>query len=365
MSKEGDLASSKLAPGLSLLALNSSGQSRWHRHLSDSLESLVSAIVETEDGGYVIVGTFAGRFQVDGHSIKSQGDRDAFVAMVSREGKFQWLRSLGGLAREQATSLAINADGDRISVGGWAESSFHFAGKEYSSRGTAKDGFVATYDASGTPLWAKRYQGIGVDQVHDLAYDVDDLTVLGSFSRALRFTDFTANTRGERDIFCVRYDAEAVEQWARSWGSDQAELGIDLEIGIRGETRLVALVEGDIQIGDTQRPALGKSDILLWTLGSSGDVLASERYGGTESFIATEAAGENISGYYRGQGKISHLQLPASPDERGLQMLLGPQMQLLAVEAFDLERILFTRRRFGAELRVGLKQDQVHIYFKK
>ncbi len=365
MSRQGEFAKHPLAQGLTLLALKSSGQLRWQRHVSDSLESLVRAIVETEDGDYIVAGTFAGRLNVDGHSLKSVGDRDAFVAMVSRDGKFLWLRSLGGVAREQATSLAINADGDRITIGGWAESSFRFAGQEYSSRGTAKDGFIATYDASGVPRWAVRYQGVGVDQVHDLAYDQDALTVLGSFSQALRFSESTAKTQGERDLFCVRYDAEGQEQWSRSWGSDKSDLGVALQIDAQGEAQLLAVVDGEIRMGDKLWPVLGKTDVLLWSLSASGDLLKSQRYGGTESFVATDAEGLVVSGYYRGQGKVAHLELPATSDERGLQLQLGPEMQLISLKALDLERLLFTRRRFGAKLRVGLSQDGVHVHFKK
>ncbi len=221
MGGAGTIGKASLPRGLSLLALKIDGTQRWQRHLTGDSDSFVRSIKIRANGDFILAGSFAGKLAIDGHTVVSHGDRDAFVLVLSQEGKVIWMQSLGGPAREQASSIAISEDQERIAIGGWAESSFRFAGKELSARGTAKDGFVAVYDASGKALWAKRYVGVGVDEVHDLAYEGGELAVLGSFSSTLRFSPDIIYSHGERDLFCIRYDEEGARLWLRTWGSDK------------------------------------------------------------------------------------------------------------------------------------------------
>jgi hypothetical protein len=188
--------------------------------------------------------------------------------------------------------------------------------------------------------------------------------VLGSFSTALRIAGKQHPSKGERDIFVVRYDARGEREWTRSWGSSKSDYGVALHVDSERGLRVLGLAGGDLQLGASVSKALGASDLLLWLLSSNGDVLASQRHGGKGQFIALQADGDesiSLSGYYQGQGVLSHLQLPETSAERAFQVEIGPELGLLSTRALDYERLLFSKRRFDTELQVGLTGDLVTI----
>ena len=362
------LAAGKLARGLSLSKLKKDGSVRWSRQISTNAEAFVRAIEVTDDGHYVIAGTFAGEISIGDLHLQSQGDRDAFVAMFSQEGQLRWMRALGGLAREQATTLAISEEAQQVTIGGWAESSFRFAGKEHPARGTAKDGFIATYDLSGTPQWAQRYQGIGIDQVHALAYDRAELTVFGSFTSALRFGTEILRSKGERDMFCARYEAEGALLWHRAWGSAKRDRPVDITIADSGRISALGVIEGDIEMGAESWPSQGESDLLLWSMDASGEVELSRRLGGKGGEFATDSEpgpAFTLTGYYTGQAQLAHRTLPAPVAERAFLLQLDSDFSVLDAQDLDFDRLLFVKRRFGGQLLVGLWQGQVKIHFQE
>jgi len=289
--------------GLHILKLHRDGTLAWDLALTDHSEAYVLDSALTATGQLYIAGTFARSIGTDGHIAMSKGDRDAFVAQVSPEGQVNWLQSLGGLAREAAVSLSISEQFQRVAIGGWAESTFAFADKTYSARGTAKDGFSAVYSTQGTPLWAQRFHGLGLDRVDAVAWDQDALVVFGSFATNLRFETLSLKSNGLGDLFCTRFGPDGEELWQRSWGGDKQESADALRIEEDGRLVLAAHSYGDINLGGQPLLARGGSDLLLWTVTSQGEPISSLRLGGSGNEFPTRltpAGPLQVFGYHDG-----------------------------------------------------------------
>lgn len=319
--------------GLSLVKSRKDGQIQWARQLSDNSEVFVLAISVTDSGKYLLAGSFARTLRIEDQSVHSNGDRDAFVAMFTSEGGLLWLRSLGGLARESATQIAVREEDKQFAIGGMSESSFRFAGQNFPARGTASDGFVATFDSEGKPLWGKRFRGVGVDRVEGLVYDQEELNVFGIFSRSLEFQKKRLHSRGGKDLFCARYDTAGSLLWHRAWGSTKEERAVAIAMD-GGKLVLLAQVgEAVLDLGGGDLPPKGKSDIALWSLDAYGNAQNSLRLGGKGSeFPQSLSAGQTlrVTGFFHGQTDLGFAEFGNSETRESFAIELDKQLRPLA-----------------------------------
>ncbi len=362
-SQAGEAPPQNHSPGLSLIKTDNHGKTRWIRHLSDNTEAFTMAIQVTGSGRYLVSGSFARTLTIDSETVISKGDRDAFVAMFSATGKLQWLRSLGGLARESATQVAISEDESMVAIAGYSESSFQFAGKRFPARGTASDGFIATFDAEGTALWAQRFRGVGRDRVEGLLFDQGEIAVLGSFSTRLEFSAKSLRSRGGYDIFCVRYDSAGNEIWQHSWGSTKNDYPIAIAILPGGQLALLAQIGPDtIDLGGGALPSRGNSDIVLWTLDSYGNPERSVRIGGIAHESPTSLHAGNtlrIAGSFHGQTNMGFGDHGDADTEANFALELDNSLS--AIETHFSEHA--GKTIFGpgdASLRIGQKPSSLH-----
>gem|GEM_PF-6871394 len=127
------------------------------------------SVAVSEDGGWsTVVGTINGPPSLSGvtsdHASHS-GGRDGFVATYSESGSLLWFVTLGTDGLEEATDVAIDADGS-IFVSGYGPSNtfFNSIGGAISPTVVSSadvDGFIAKYDKYGVHQWTKWFGGDG------------------------------------------------------------------------------------------------------------------------------------------------------------------------------------------------------------
>ncbi len=144
------------------------------------------------------------------------GERDAFVAKISGDGRrLIYAAFLGGSGRDEASGLALDEAG-RAYVAGWtASADFPATAGAFAAtyRGGPADAFVARLDATGTRLeWATFLGGSGEDVANGLARDTLGLLhVVGRTESSDWPTTAGAVDRildGYWDAFLARLDGE-------------------------------------------------------------------------------------------------------------------------------------------------------------
>jgi hypothetical protein len=123
--------------------LNEFGIIEWQRPLGGSNEEHGDDIIQTNDGGYVVLGD---TYSSDGDVHGNDGIVDIWVVKLSSTGTLQQQITLGGTDYEQPTSI------DQTSDGG-----FIITGETYSN-----DGDVSGYHGNGD-IWVVKLTGFTVD----------------------------------------------------------------------------------------------------------------------------------------------------------------------------------------------------------
>lgn len=147
------------------------------------------------------------------------GGMDFFVAKVSKEGRFLWVRSLGGSLVDRGYGVATDSKGNAYVTGHFQSADAQANGQTLPNAGDY-DIFVAKYDSAGTLLWIKTAGGKGYDYGHGIVVDSKgDIVVTGAVAGEAKFGDVTVNAASTtRPIFCAKYAADGTLKWVKTNG---------------------------------------------------------------------------------------------------------------------------------------------------
>jgi hypothetical protein len=152
-------------------------------------------------------------------SAPGSAGSDFFVAKVSKEGRFLWVRSLGGSLVDRGYGVATDSTGNAYVTGHFQSTDAQANGQALPNAGDY-DVFVAKYDPAGTLLWIKTAGGKGYDYGHGIVVDSKgDIVVTGAVAGEAKFGDVTVNAGSTtRPIFCAKYDAAGKLKWVKTTG---------------------------------------------------------------------------------------------------------------------------------------------------
>jgi outer membrane protein assembly factor BamB len=132
-----------------VVAFDDTGKERWHVELSRTTGFAPSIAVD-RDGDVIVAGSFLERAELGAIAIDGAEDgvSSAFVGKIGPEGTPRWLVRVADPQGAQASSVAVDADGNTFVVGPCA--STPSIGKLVGTQGAA---FMAAISPDGDPTW--------------------------------------------------------------------------------------------------------------------------------------------------------------------------------------------------------------------
>ncbi len=147
------------------------------------------------------------------------GSTDFFLTKLSKDGKFLWVRSLGGSLVDRGYGVACDAAGNAYVTGHYQSTDAQANGQTLPNAGDY-DVFIAKYDTKGALIWIKTAGGKGYDYGHGIVVDSKgDIVVTGAVAGEAKFGDTTVNAGSTtRPIFCAKYDSDGNLKWVKTTG---------------------------------------------------------------------------------------------------------------------------------------------------
>jgi hypothetical protein len=139
-----------------VIKLDNDGNELWRTVLNNDSYDLGLKIINSNDGGYILVGT----------TNSGNGD-DAWVVKLDASGNKLWDKKFGGTSGDRFYSI-ITVDGGYVAVGSTNSLDGDVVGKhpgiDPNSGGEASDVWVVKFDESGNMIWQKCLGGSLTDQ---------------------------------------------------------------------------------------------------------------------------------------------------------------------------------------------------------
>ena len=225
----------------------------------------------------------------------------------------KWAKSFGGSNDEYGNSIAIDKDANLYISGMFKSNSITFGNTTLKNNTSSNAGmFVAKFDSTGNPLWAKHggdnSSGYGLRIATDKS---DNVIVCGYFySPTITFGSYTfqnsySYTYGK--IYLVKYDKSGNVLWAKtsknidlSNGAGYVHVDNEDNIYITGHFQDYSITFGSIVLNNSTYP---KQEVFIVKYDKNGNEQWAKKFGGdghdVGNSIATDNAGNVfLTGHY-------------------------------------------------------------------
>ncbi len=258
-----------------VLKLDANGNLQWSRTIGGPSDEFGYGIIQTTDGGYLVVG--------ETWSF-GPGSASIYAIKLDASGNQEWTRVIGGTAQDYARGALQTADGGYLIAG----TSWSFGPGQY-------DIFLVKLDIGGNFLWSR---GIGTADGDEFASAMIALRDPPAGYAIIGTT--TAFGQGE-DFYILRLKPSGIPRWAIPLGGANTDLGLAIAQSAEGGLLAVGYTESFGQ-------APGNGDVYVAHLDSLGNLQWSKILGGTgadvgRSVLATLDDGYAIAGYTESYGQ--------------------------------------------------------------
>src|SRR6478736_6519283 len=218
----------------------------------------------------------------------------SFLNAFSQAPAKQWDADFGGNDDEHFAAVQQTKDGGYI-TGGYSSSgisgdktqntrgsSFSGTGgdKTQASRGNS-DYWVVKTNANGIKQWDATFGGTGPDELHSLVQTADGGYILGGASLSNTSGDKSQNTKGGKDFWTVKIDANGIKQWDVDFGGNEFE-----ELFTIQQSADLGYIMGGYSLsginGDKTDPSRGRYDYWVVKTNASGIKQWDANYGGSD-----------------------------------------------------------------------------------
>jgi hypothetical protein len=230
--------------------IDEQGALQWRGYFGGSNNDRAHAVVEAEDGGFVMAGFSESN---DFDITDTQGSYDFWMVNVDAKGNMLWERSFGGSGIEIAHDIAKTLDGGYVITG----NTFSTDGDISQANGES-DFWLIKVDNAGSLVWEQTYGGSRYDAAQAVIASKDGGYFVVGNSKSV---DADANINyGENDLWIVKTDDAGNIVWQKSFGGSGLDFAFDV---VENEDGSV-LVVGETSSTDFQDTvSKGKSDIVM------------------------------------------------------------------------------------------------------
>ncbi|MCP5468123.1 MAG: DUF4215 domain-containing protein [Deltaproteobacteria bacterium] len=152
-----------------------------------------------------------------------------------------WSFHIGHAGTDRIQSIATDSQGNTYAAGNFSSTVVDFNPLGQAQMPSKNGGiFLAKYNANGQIIWLRDfYTATDAARVSKIEVDsADNVYVYGDFISSIDFIQAKITSKGQRDIFMVKFDSNGSLIWATSFGGEKNEFAKDLSLNSQGDSAL-------------------------------------------------------------------------------------------------------------------------------
>ncbi len=279
-----------------IVKTDANGAKLWDKTYGGSSDDFLARIISTKDGGYILAGSSKSGIGGD-KTAASRGDQDYWIVKIDGAGIKQWDKAYGGSGFEDFRKVNQLSDGGYLLAG---QSNSPLSGdKSQESRGVT-DYWVVRISSNGTKLWDQRYGGTNHDYLETFTKTSDGGYLLAGSSASGFSGDKTQGTKGSRDYWLVKIDAQGKKVWDKAYGGSGTDELSSIGYNAAGNYFVAGHSTSGVS-GDKTQASKGAGDYWMLLLNRNGEKLWDKSFGGSgteelRSIIQTKDQGYILAG---------------------------------------------------------------------
>jgi hypothetical protein len=218
------------------IKMDSEGEKQWRRYFGGTNNDRSYDALETDDGGFLLVGAS----ESDDFDITdSRGSYDFWVVRVNADGDKLWTKSFGGSEIDVAYAVTKSADGNYILVGDTRSTDQDVS----NPLGNADLWVVKFSDNNGAMIWEKTYGGTEFESAKSINPMANGNYLISGATRSSN-GDVT-NNNGQNDAWVIIIDEDGELQFEMAVGGSALDFGNDALETTDGKLILVGDTESN------------------------------------------------------------------------------------------------------------------------
>jgi hypothetical protein len=254
---------------------NASGTLLWQRALGGSGTEFPTSIIQTQDGGFVVIGSI---YSIDGDVLSAIGTGRAWVIKFDPDGELLWHRLYGSTNTSGLWSLVETPTGELVLAGQTLPTN---APTSCSEGGT--NAWILKLTSTGDLIWHRCYGGSSYDEFFDITSTTDNGYV--AIGNTASNDGDVSGHNGSGDAWVVKVDAQGQIEWQRTLGGSSIDEAYAIKTTPDGGYAVVGRTlssDGDVT------GYHGQDDVWVFKLDANGELLWQRATGGSGIDIARD-----------------------------------------------------------------------------
>ena len=270
-----------------VLKIDKTGTLLWEKSFGGSNYDFGTCIQQTNDGGYILVGTTS---STNDNITTWFGGNDVWVAKLDNIGNLLWQKSYGGSGDDVGIFIQQIANGGYIvtthtTSGDGEVTGFH--------GGSGYDIWLVRIDDTGAILWQKTYGGTGDDKAFSMQQTSDSGFIVAGIT-ASTDGDISHYFGGAYDYWVIKVNDTGHIQWQNTYGGSGDDEGASIAKVSNGGYVLTGYsTSTDSEVVGNH----GGYDIWTLKLNDTGRIIWSNCHGGSSNDYSSSVIQSNDKGF--------------------------------------------------------------------
>lgn len=298
-----------------IVKTDATGNLEWEQTFGGSDFEILSSVIQTNDGGYLLGGLSQSGISGD-KTEANLGGFDYWIVKVDATGNFQWDKTLGGAEEERLNTMQVDVSDGHFLLGGSTQSD---AGDDITipSIGIKDFWFVKVSNTDGTLIWQRRYGGSEVEELSAFAQTIDGGFFLAGGSNSGTSVWKSQPNQGSLDMWGIKIDAAGNREWDVTFGGSQLDNCYALKQNSAGYY-LLGGFSGSGAEGDKSQPNIGGWDYWVIYMDETGNMQWDRTIGGSDNDVLFNLFQNQDGGYILAGASSSPVSGTKTDDTNGL-----------------------------------------------
>lgn len=203
------------------LKIDATGNLQWQHTYGSSYIDNASMGLQTDDGGYIVVGTTLGNdHDVTGNYATNTPN--SWIIKLNAAGNLVWKKLYGGSTGAQAFAIRRATDGGYIIIGGTGSNDHDVSGNH-----GGDDAWVIKLDTAGNLQWQHCYGSTAFDYGEDIWPTADGGYIMACLTEGTDgdVTNYHTGVANSPDIWVVKITQTGAIQWEKAFGGSDNDNG--------------------------------------------------------------------------------------------------------------------------------------------
>jgi len=288
-----------------IIKIDAQGNKLWDKTIGSSSGDLISDIIETADGGFLLAGISMSEgsdddplndnLLFDKSELGGRGLTDYWIVKIDAQGNKVWDKIYGGSYYDNLQKCLATSDGNYLLVGhSSSNAGYEKSEDRFTSSVWDEDFWVLKIDPLGNKIWDNTIGGTDRDWSRDAINTPDGGYLIGGHSKSPKSGKKSQNNPTDSwAMWLIKLDADGNKIWDRTYDGDRDDHLSKIGLSQDNSILLVGYSKSDMGHDKTLNPKGGRGnneyDIWIVKTDLQGNILGDMTIGGTKRDEAEDA----------------------------------------------------------------------------